>query len=100
MEQSKWIGLAHVFPLDSDVLGPASGAYVNVVGFAKDKLSFRKKVKLELAKIGLQLKRLEAAEPFNNRLSKFRLGEEILELSNRIESGESAVAFSKFHTYP
>ena len=100
MKKVRWIGLAKVSALNNDILEGASGAYVNALAFANNKLDFRKKVKNKLAQLGLELKRLEDAEPFKDRVSKDRVSKEISRMSKRLSSHKNIIAFSKFHTYP
>jgi hypothetical protein len=69
------------------------------LAFANSKLDFRKKVKNKLTQMGLELKRLEGAEPFKDRVSKFRPSKEIQEISKRLASQRGTVEFSTFHTY-
>jgi hypothetical protein len=96
----KWMGLAKVLPLNSDILGDASGAYVNVVAFAKNKRGFRKTVKGELAAMGLTLKRLENPRPLKDHTIKYGVSKEIVALSKRLQAKTNSVEFSAFHTFP
>lgn len=99
MKGVRWIGLAKVVPLNNETLGDARGAYVNAMAFANSKVEFRRKVKVGLAKIGVELKRLENPEPLKDRTRKFRVDKHILKISKRLSSKTSEVEFSTFHTY-
>jgi predicted nuclease of restriction endonuclease-like RecB superfamily len=94
-----WIALAKVKSITfDDKLGTSGCAYVNVVGLAKNRLSFRNTVAEELSKMNFKLLIFEDAEKLEERVKKFKVDDRILELTKGL-SNEAQVKFSSFHTY-
>lgn len=96
----KWIGLAKVISLnDNDALNGANGAYTNVVGLSKTKTEFRNAAKSKLQSMGFKLARLEEVEPLADRLTKFKVSNDILKIAEHLSTNNDIVGFSTFHSY-
>lgn len=94
-----WIGLAKVKQNNRDgVLGDADEAYTNAIALAKSKVDFRSQVKLAVENLGLQLPRLESAEPLKVRLSKFTVHKDLIALAKDVEK-DGQVAFGVFYSF-
>lgn len=94
-----WIGLAKVKSNSSSNIIESKAAYVNVLGLSTNRSDFRKKIVLALKKIGLELKSLEDAEPFNERLLHFHVDESIKEIAKKMVANDELIEFGTFHTY-
>jgi hypothetical protein len=98
-QNEPWIALIKVKQSDrSGPLGDADQGYTNVVALAKNKNRFRKLVSTSLDEIGLELLRMESAEPLGLRMSRYSVDEEILKLASELNS-ENWIAFDVFATY-
>jgi hypothetical protein len=96
----QWIGLVKVAALKEDIfLRGHKSAYTNAVGLAKSKAEFRREAKRKLQSIQLELVRLEGAEPLKDRLDKFSVSKDILQIAKTLQHKINTVAFSTFHTY-
>jgi hypothetical protein len=94
-----WIGLAKVEQITHrGVLGDADRAYTNVIGNAVSKVSFRKSVEQELAKLGLKLIRLENAESLSDRLAKYSIDRELKSVAKKVASTQR-IGFGTFHAF-
>lgn len=101
MEQdlTVWIGLANVsIDTNKDIFGTKSNAYVTVLSLADDNLDFEAQVNIALINMGLHLLEIEENEPFLERLEKFEVTSEILELAEIVKE-TSQVQFATFHAY-
>jgi len=95
----KWIGLVKVIvQKESKIFDGDNAAYTNAIGLAKTKTEFRNRVKTKLSSMDLKLLRLEDAEPFTERLKKFKVDNTIANIAKRL-SPNNAIEFSTFHTY-
>jgi hypothetical protein len=94
-----WIGLAKVEQRSrKGVLGDTQQAYTNAIGSAVSKKGFRNSVKQELAKLGLDLLRLENAELLADRLTKYAIDSELRNVARKVAKTDS-VAFGTFHAF-
>lgn len=94
-----WIGLAKVEQRSrKGVLGNAERAYTNAIGNAASKDGFRNRVKHELAKLGLDLLRLENAELLADRLRKYEIDSELKDVAERVADKDS-IGFGTFHAF-
>jgi len=94
-----WIGLAKVKANDPNNIISANGSFVNVLGLSRNKNDFRKKVSLALKTLGLELKALEDAEPFSERILKFNVAPSLKNIAKNIVTSGSLIEFGTFHTY-
>ncbi len=96
----KWIGLGKVSSIkDNDILKGGNKAYVNILGLSKNKFGFRNQAKNKLNSIGLELIRMEGAEPFKDRRFKYQVSREILLIAKQLSIKNNLIEFSTFHTY-
>lgn len=97
---SVWIGLVKTSQSDRNgPLGEADQAYVNVVGLAEDKHSFRSLAKAALADLDLKLLRLENAEILEERMAHgWVVHKRILRLAENLTE-TVPVAFDVFATF-
>jgi|SRR5689334_15111088 len=94
-----WIGLARVEQKSrAGVLGDADRAYTNAIGSAISKSRFRNSVKQELARLGLDLIRLENAELLADRLAKYAIDHELKDVARKVANTDS-VGFGTFHAF-
>jgi hypothetical protein len=97
--KSLWIGLAKVEQRSRrGVLGNAHQAYTNAIGSADSKKAFRNSVKQELARLGLDLLRLENAELLADRLTKYAIDSELKNVARKAAKTDS-VGFGTFHAF-
>jgi hypothetical protein len=94
-----WIALANL-SIDriNSSISDANYAYVTVVGRAKDKIDFEKKVANELSRQGFKLLGLEEVDKFESRIKEFKVEDAVTALAKDLNSNEE-VKFSIFHTY-
>jgi hypothetical protein len=98
-EKEIWIGLAKVKqPERNGVLGDADQAYTNVLALAKTKFGFRKQAKQAIEELGLQLMRLEDAEPIKFRSLKYSVPKKTLALADKARK-ENRVVFTVFASF-
>lgn len=94
-----WIGLAKVEQRSRNgVLGDAQQAYTNAIGSAVSKKGFRNCVKQELARLGLDLLRLENAELLADRVAKYAIDNELKNVARKVAKTDG-VAFGTFHAF-
>jgi hypothetical protein len=94
-----WIGLAKVRSQNKDLLQGAKNAYVQVIGRSDNKKIFRDKVADALDKMNMELIRMEEAEPFNERIKKFKIDSSLFKIANDISDNKSEISFGTFHAY-
>ena len=98
-EGELWIGLVKVGQTSgSGILGASDGAYTNAIAHAGSKSSFRFKVKLAVAELGLCLTRLESAETLDARLTQYSLDAELTKVADEARRTGS-VEFGTFHAF-
>jgi hypothetical protein len=96
-----WIGLATVKPIGkhgAESLQFADVAFTNVLSLAANKPDFRKRVKAYAMNQEWYLERLEEAEPLFNRLQKYKIDKNLIEVAKNIIHGNYTL-FGIFHTY-
>jgi hypothetical protein len=94
-----WIGLANVEQKNRQgVLGDADQAYTNAIGKAVSKADFRNRVKQELARLGLDLLRLQEAELLADRFAKFDIASKLRQVAQKAAKSDRVV-FGTFHAY-
>ena len=99
MADDIWIGRAHVKPRPrNEVLGNVVGAYVVCVGLAYEIEEYFDLVVREMDKLGLDVIVIEDIEFLADRVKKFDVAEDILDLAEKLDS-ENRVLFNEFHTY-
>jgi hypothetical protein len=94
-----WIGLVEFKPLNRQNYG-AAGAYTNIVTWASDPESFRRKAQVIAATLEMYVADVEDEEPLSQRAEKWTMTEEIDEMVLRAESNPDAIVYGTFHTYP
>ncbi len=95
-----WIGLAKVQTEKKQIeFKNAKNAYVNVLGLAKNKIDFKKRIKKELSILDFKLIRLEEPEIFSNRIVHHKIDKSLYRLAKELIDGDSKIRFSIFHTY-
>jgi hypothetical protein len=87
-------------PQAPNALSGAAGAYVNIVTWATDPLTFKAKVEKVAATYDVYVVEIEDAEPVSVRESKFAVDEEIEELILRVEGDQNYILCGTFHKYP
>jgi hypothetical protein len=75
------------------------GAFVDVITIAISDREFQDKVRRRWEEILLFVNEIEDLEPFAERVSKYEVDDELMELSARAESPTDEVRFGTFHTY-
>ena len=99
MSDDIWIGLAHVKPRPrNEVLGNVAGAYVACVGLAHEIEEYFDLVVREMDKLGLDVIVIEDIEFLADRMKKFDVSEDIIDLAEKLD-GENRILFNEFHTY-
>ena len=99
MADDIWIGRAHVKPRPrSEVLGNVAGAYVVCVGLAHEIEGYFDLVVREMDKLGLDVIVIEDIEFLADRMKKFDVSEDVLDLAEKLD-GENRILFNGFHTY-
>lgn len=95
-----WIGLVEVRPENSDILGDAKGAFVDVVTWASDRDEYRRNADLVLGKLGLFVVEVENPEPVAERLRKgATFEEEVEDMIVRAQGIPDAIIYGTFHTW-
>ncbi len=98
-KEDLWIGLVHVKqPNRNGVLGNADQAYANVVALAVDKRDLRMQIRKALDELGLNLIKLEDAEPMAMRLTKHSVHKKLHGLADEVKRDRS-VRFDVFQTF-
>jgi hypothetical protein len=95
-----WIGMAHLKPLNKDGLEGAAGAYTNIITWASDSVSFRKKAETIAATMDLYVVDTEVEEPLFKRFGDFIPDEELEDMHSRAEHNPNAIVYGTFHHYP
>jgi hypothetical protein len=95
-----WIGLAKVqVDKTHNSIKDANYAYVTVVGRAKGRSDFKRKIASELVVLKFNLLRLEEAEKFEDRIARHEVNESVRRLADELRGGNEDIKFSTFHTY-
>ncbi len=99
MQEAVWIGLVGVVPqAGSRTLNEAKGAYVTAVAFVADKNAFESVVAKALSELNLASFEFEDVEPLCERVSKWVVDDNLLELASEVES-DGGVRFGTFHNF-
>ena len=95
-----WIGLAKA-QVDKvrNSIKDANYAYVTVVGWAKGRNDFKKKIASELKVLNFNFLRLEEAEKFKDRIARHEVSESVRQLADELRGGSEDIKFSTFHTF-
>jgi len=97
--QEVWIGLVQVSQRDrTGPLGDADQAFTNALALARSRTGFRSEVRKALEGLGLELLRLEEAEPMKTRMAKYKLGPELRRLAAEVKANGSP-KFDTFHSF-
>jgi hypothetical protein len=96
-----WIGLVGIVPYEgNDSLGKGTGgAYTNVLGYADNYDDFVSKVANALKTQGFEMFEIEDVELYSDRILKFQVDNEIIELAREVES-KNEYRYGKFYTFP
>lgn len=99
MQEAVWIGLVAVVPQPgSRTLNDAKGAYVTAVAFVADRNAFEFVVAKALNELNLAPFEFEDVEPISERVSKWVVDDNLLELASEVESG-GGVRFGTFYNF-
>jgi hypothetical protein len=93
-----WIGLVEFKPLNEKNFGSA-GAFTNIVTWARNSLEFEQKAKTIAATMDLYVATIQNAEPWNQRIQKHTVAEEIEDMVVRAETNPNAIIYGTFHKY-
>jgi hypothetical protein len=100
MQQTElWIGVVEMKPLDRRAYG-AAGAFTNIVTWANDLESFRRKAEIIAETIQMYVAEVDNAEPLAARGGSTTLSEEIDDMVRRAETNPNAIVWGTFHRYP
>jgi hypothetical protein len=99
MQLELWIGLVELKPLDRKAYG-AAGAFTNIVTWANNLESFRRKAEVIAETIEMYVADIDGAEPLAARGTKFSITEDIDDMVSRAESNPNAIVYGTFHRYP
>jgi hypothetical protein len=95
-----WIGLAEMRPIgESEILDMAELGYSNVLAFASDEESFRKKVAQLCASHNLAIVQIEDIEPLQSRKNHRVVDSSVDQVANDLTEGGVA-RFTTIHTFP
>jgi hypothetical protein len=94
-----WIGLVELKPLDRQAYG-AAGAFTNIVTWASDAESFRRKAETIAATLDMYVMDVEGAEPVAERAEQWSMTEEIDDMLSRAQCNPDAIVYGTFHRYP
>jgi hypothetical protein len=94
-----WIGLLELRKLPGCEIMEKPGAFVNVITVAISDREFQDKVRRRCEEILLFVNEIGDWEPFAERVSKYEVDDELMELSARAESPTNEVRFGTFHAY-
>jgi hypothetical protein len=95
-----WIGLLELRKLPGWEIMETPGAFVNLITVAISDRESQDKVLGDVKKACSFLNEIEDLEPFAERVSKYEVDDELMELSARAESPSDEVRFGTFHAYP
>jgi hypothetical protein len=70
-----------------------------VIGLARSKTDFRKKVKESLLEMNLNLIRIEGVELFSHRIQSYKVDKVLYKLVNDVMKNSQQIRFSTFHGY-
>jgi hypothetical protein len=95
-----WIGLFNVIPNKNNNLlsKEALGAYVNILGLAKNEKAFVKNVLQNLKNLDFEVENFKDIDLFESRKKKAIVSKEILDLAETIEP-KNPIVFDVFHSY-
>lgn len=102
MKQRKelWIGLLQVRARpNSAVLGPAKGAYFNMITWATSDAEFKQKAARLCDDLELFVESVEDNMPVSERTKSETLNDELQELVEQAESNPNAVLYGTFHRW-
>lgn len=95
-----WIGLVQVRARpNSDTLGPAKGAYFNLVTWAVDDAEFKEKAVQLCDELGVFVEDVEDEMPVSEREKAETLSGELEVLIEQAESNPNAVLYGTFHRW-
>jgi hypothetical protein len=100
-KENIWIGLAEIYSLNKkgqQILGDYTKGFVNAVSLARNRYDFRIRVKCELAKMNLGLKRLEDAELYKLRIKKFEIDDDLKSIAMSLDEN-SPIGFGTFYVF-
>jgi hypothetical protein len=99
MYNNIWIALVKVVPFKANtILGDCEGAYTNIIVKSSNRNSAVNQIKLCVEELQCRLVETDTLEKLNNRLRKFEVEKELLELANLVQNDGKA-RFGTFHTY-
>ena len=85
-KNSVWIGLVGVRPEGKNsLLEGANGAYTNVLAYVSSEDHYCKNVTAALKEKGFLVLEIEDVEPFSERVKRFKIDDELIELSQECE---------------
>jgi len=94
-----WIGLIEVVPRPGvDLLGTASGAFVNFLVIAANETEYRSRVHAAMSGRGLKTVKIEDIEPLRLRLTRTNIDDELMCLAEEIEE-RGGLKCGTFHTF-
>jgi hypothetical protein len=95
-----WIGLVQVRARhNSDVLGPAKGAYFNMITWAASDAEFKTKAARLCDDLGLFIEDIEDDMPVSEKEKSEALSDEVQELVEQAEGNPNAVLYGTFHRW-
>ena len=99
MKSEVWIGLVCMKPRDENtILENSKGAYTSIVTMASSLKNYEEKVKELLNYYFLDLIEIEDAEPFEDRIAKYIVDQDLIDLAKSVmETG--GIRFSTLNTY-
>lgn len=97
MTREVWIALVEVVPHDgNDAFDGAPGGFTNVLATADGLSDYRSRIETALDREGFAVLEVEDAEPLRERLARFEVAEELLEL---VPQAASSVVWDVFDVY-
>jgi hypothetical protein len=97
-QEEVWVGLANVRPRPGNQYVQDKGAFVNVLAFAADKVTYINRIKKALDELDFDLVDIEDVEPFRIRTANHEVDETLKAAAAEAER-EKGVAFGVFHSY-
>jgi hypothetical protein len=92
-----WIALVEVAPHEgNDIFDGGPGAFTNILAAADGLSDYRSRIETALDREGLSVLDIEDAEPLRDRLSRFEVDEELLEL---VPQAANTVVWGEFDVY-
>lgn len=93
--------MVHLKPLNKDGLKGAAGAYTNIITWANDSASFRRKAETIAATMDLYVVETEGEEPLFERFGDSVIpNEELEDMHSRAKDNPHAIVYGTFHQYP